>query len=1847
MQRPNPEDVPNLPDPPSDSEGSTNGENRGPHPRPPLRHFPSWVEDLWNILQDEGATELMEEGPVIYVGSYYVSHETCIRQEQKRPLRLNRNYEQWSRQIIDTWHDHFDRSLGFSVHRVQPEPPIPITQGLVGVLLVVQHPVRGQEAVLTTVHREDLEGHHIHEVAHSFPTLIDTQEVLARSDALSQCREVERQGFGPCFVKAGNHVFDRLRPLRVHDGLGLVIRIPILPPDDDWEHRVLERIRRGEPPNDPAHDQEEEEPDHLHLMARQFRSRSRSTTSPSATPTSTSSACSSESGIWKRTVVFNLEGQAESMLLPWDDGQLLHERIAASFHLEVNDIQTIHYVAERPADLVEMDLQCMLLQRTSDALHPALPKLLLVDMELFVEQEILPFAFRRYAEWLPQTTTRLTLLRLLGVATLCQQHADRCSVWHNNQLIDAERSHPMQLQDGDFIHIFIGDADQGLCYLPDGDHTDLLQLSAPRSHKTMDQHVKPIGATCDHHWRAWPRRRGLAQEEEDDGHHQRFRELWDRPNRRSRGLMNEEVMLFDTWFLSSMTSPRCSSPRTIALPANVALWQLRLRQVWRDRLHPHWSCRFVHVKPDGIGTRHGGHLIILQYAHPDEAGVLFSSYHGIAAGQPVDRFAQLVPRTLTFELYLRFQAQARLCLEPNIACNAFHGDVHISPTSAWIAQDGHHLEPFIHHDPNLPDAVSLMQRNNHPRGARTHGLNLPARPAECRPFQFNVDAPVFNPLGVNLFAASEFVDSLQRAWTDAAFSWEEEGPSCQVAVWFIDHGWQWPHATAYRVVRLHEDTSDWERRIIHTWPEYIVPGALIELHLVHPKPWTHDNTVAGHVLVIQRPQEAWVTSLVTVYDDLNLLAPPRQMAVTTHEHILLEVILTVLNLLHQCIGHQPSYQCQAHFDQVELFIGRALMGRCGYGIDIHMRALPRPVQAEAPVLLQLSTLLQRREHSPAPNERLTTDTVAHGQWPLEGPTDFPEIGQKVPQDWVMPEGRVMVRIHHNATSETADTVPTYVEMPSIYNEDEIQLELRAWGHDCQVFLCGAHDDVFVDFSSTGCMGHFTYVFCSRETDIKDGILVRTSPTILRDLDHTRWLHSQGYTKAVLMTKESWHNFLTCIHFEDVQPKQAVTERPARQRTPWPSQQEVQTDFTQPFQSHEQLPPGADCLIQLDMQELHTFLTSAKKLLWTDFSILDLPDFVKTALEECQQVERIDRYVIFTDGSSQTQLRHKPPLWVAEHDISDSWAFAVFAEQYGEAPGQASRMQFMGFQCHQVLYDPEAPHYVGTERISSDSAETEALLWAGLWRVAQNDRIPTIFVSDSRLVGDQAAGGIGTQLAEPPFYRLREVFQTLEAILPGDQLRVAHVRSHAGDPYNELVDWLAKREGQGSLHLPRQPLHMKTFTPMLKCLWMLVQRQCDLPRTTQGGLDVSPVPLPPITVVTEKPATSGSESTPSPAKFQLSFATANVRTFYKGNEGFAGKLAYVREQFVAHKVNFLGLQEARTECGSSLQHRVLRLAGGSDKGQLGVELWINLGQPYAWHGSKPSFFERTDFVVVSTSHRHLLVHVHNHDLDFWLLTAHAPHSGAQIEVREDWWHQLTTLVTTYTGESHLVVMIDANAPSGPSDERHIFAFDDHETPTTKVLRQFLQDCQLCAPSTLDIHDGPRGTWTSPVDGSLHRIDYVLVPCSWKSYCTWSGNLEALDFGHLGDHQAVSVQVDWHGDIKSPLPRAHKGGHDRTAITSENMEAILRTYCPSSWDTDIEQHVAHFNAYVNQQLHTMCPPRRQGPKKVSSRLKSGSYVPTRFAYSEDNGNSSEMPEDSSWPRSSDCGNVQMMETAPHST
>ena len=201
--RPDATENPNLPDPPSSSESADGRDRQRPAP---LRHFPAWVETLWNILQDEGATELLEEGPVIYLSTYYLSHQHCVRQAADRPIRLTRRYDEWIEEFKLIWGDIFDRDAGFEVFLVQPEPPISLTRGIVGIVLIVQHAQPGGAAILTTALFDELPTPRTLEIAHVVDVWTDYPTALRRAEAFEACQQAEQQDLRPCVLRAGTCV---------------------------------------------------------------------------------------------------------------------------------------------------------------------------------------------------------------------------------------------------------------------------------------------------------------------------------------------------------------------------------------------------------------------------------------------------------------------------------------------------------------------------------------------------------------------------------------------------------------------------------------------------------------------------------------------------------------------------------------------------------------------------------------------------------------------------------------------------------------------------------------------------------------------------------------------------------------------------------------------------------------------------------------------------------------------------------------------------------------------------------------------------------------------------------------------------------------------------------------------------------------------------------------------------------------------------------------------------------------------------------------------------------------------------------------------------------------------------------------------------------------------------------------------------------------------------------------------------------------------------------------------------------------------------------------------------------
>jgi len=1576
-----------------------------------------------------------------------------------------------------------------------------------------------------------------------------------------------------------------------------------------------------------------------------------SRTSSSSTSVSAISTSSFHSEDLRRAVIFTIDGRAFPVSLPWSDTSEHEAIIAREGGFDSGLILQLYQMHQRPRDLERLQLECFLLQNVHEPRPAQFMRLILVDIDIYDQQHFQPFAMRRLAKWLPTTVNRRSVFRLMGLDQQFQEQEELCFLWHNHVAIEADQVPPLRLEDGDYVQIRIGEQPESLSCIsdstlqrlnitneswqptpdPEDEHLDLFQRSIQQLQQTWQQleaqlPQQEIKVAPQHERGAMlPRDQDQGRNQEgrtmpqpifhaDD--YQSFHNLFS-----AQALIECEeegpIAYVETWYLHHHRWNVCRISRAVRLHHDSPDWIDDIIEPWRDVFDATdgATIHLVRPKPPCMMTECVmAHLIIEQSSTPDHTIGLLSFSRSTRRGPDIRHVAHSMPQLMNQAQVLRLGEVFDQC-GPRYGqhdCRVRCGEIPFGLFDWDEVPRATNLVIYMHYRRDVTaadnDDIELMQQSS-TRWSRTQsppqaGLELPRQGGQCEGFTFNPNAASFVPNAPVIRNAPEHIQDLYQQWMRTAFSWAGEQASTTVMTWFVDQFHPGHQVCLHpRPTRLYEDFRQWTDQLRRTWSDRALPGAPIMIHVVDPSPPQVHPEIATHVLLVQNPQDTLSSIVVTGFDSsLPHHRPFTQLAATFHEHFLLDHLMMLIGLGGRCLFPDSPMHCQARYRQEPIYPGAPFPTRDGYGLVFHLipRLQQQGTQGVGLNMLQTRTCLQRQsktihlqelisEPIDEDCERQTTASVAHEQWPQDLDI-FPAVGECRPQDWVQPDSKMLVKVIYAQEPSPPTAPPSTVELQSIYSAEDAEQELRAWGFHYKVFLCGEHDTIFA-LSLHEKLDDFVYVYCATDSNIDQPVIIQRQHTELTETQHMRFLYAHGFIKAVILQHERWHERVHCVHFTDVKPEHAPALGTPRARTPWPAPQpRIHTIGPMiDFESVQNTLKGT-CQIGIDLQELRCFFEDCGDILWKDYELFDLPDFVGNALQHCGPIDRVDRYVIFADGSSHSQHRHKPPLWVAEHDISDSWAFAVFAEQYAENSHDPPQLEFLGWHCQQVLYDLQAPHSIGTSKIGSDAAETEALFWAGMWRLSRNNNVPTVFVTDSRLTGDQAAGRCGSSTRDAPFLNLRSVFQALHGGLPHGHLAVQHVRSHTGDPLNELVDWLAKREAHTSQLLPRQTVNMQSFCHILRHLWIVTDQAQDLPCLSPAGLEVAPIDLP----VHQGLSSNQVKSEMSNVTFNLSCGTANVRTFYRGEQGHPGKLHYVREQFQAHGIHFLGLQETRTDEGSSCNGQVYRIASGSDHGQLGVEVWVNLKQPFT-HGDSTQCFKRSDFVAVSRSPRHLLVHVLNDHIDIWLLCAHAPHSGAPQEIREHWWQQLSQLVCTYVTNEHVLVMIDANARTGPLDNEHVFDLDDCENINTPLLRDFLHAHGLCVPATLPLHQGTRTTWTHPADGTEHRIDFVFMPCSWTSWCTQSCSLDNLDFGHLGDHRAMAIEIQWKGTTQLPHRSGNRTKFDRNKIKTAQLAMNLDGYQPPPWTTNIEEQVRHLNHFIQETLHSQCPKPRSGPKK----------------------------------------------------
>ena len=770
-----------------------------------------------------------------------------------------------------------------------------------------------------------------------------------------------------------------------------------------------------------------------------------------------------------------------------------------------------------------------------------------------------------------------------------------------------------------------------------------------------------------------------------------------------------------------------------------------------------------------------------------------------------------------------------------------------------------------------------------------------------------------------------------------------------------------------------------------------------------------------------------------------------------------------------------------------------------------------------------------------------------------------------------------------------DLFPPFVEVPYWHDNRVVEDELQCWGHQCQVFCMGNHD---VAFCLPKCWSlntqhqHHLYV----NTDIQDGngAFAHTASSAWTDFDHMKLLHKCGYYRAAIVQTTLLQPQLSLVLFENVQAEIEPAIKKHRVCSPWPPCQPINWKTDSIAEQYQHLPKNVSSYklrMGQSVAEFQQLLRSSEQILCTDVECLELEEPLKAYINTVPartELTGLDRLIIYTDGSSNAKLRQTIPDRPDDPKSGvDTWAFVVLGEIYPceKNPGQ---LFLIGWHAQQVIYDADRPHHLGSYRLGSEIAEREAMCWAMFWRLGLDSRIPTCFRPDNMTTAGQAQGQFGAHEIDTSFKCLRGLYQALECILPDNNLRVDHVRSHAGEPWNEMVDGIAKQEARKGFYLNRQPIDLRLWLPDIPFIWTLLSSTDGLPDLAHDGHAPIAPALPTIVTQTVDGPTRWRQTT-----VHFSIGSGNVGSLFIGPDGHGGKLGYLRAQMKSFSFNFIGIQEARSPPGLSVADNILRIAGGAQGHLYGNELWVNLDQPFGYAGVKPLYFQKQNFVLVHTDPRLLLVHAVHSEFQGWLLVAHAPHSGRPPDEREAWWINAANAVRPFLNEEPIYLCIDANATTGTTDDIHVGSKEDVASANTESFRTFIADLGLCLPSTMEVHSGFNETWVSPGGQFAKRIDYVAIPATMWMHCVTSQVVEDFDLGQQYDHSLVAVELKW--TQSSPISASvSKPKSQHVQLTLAEIRDISHekfAQLPAqSWQCDIGQQVDDFNANVHAMLAT---------------------------------------------------------------
>eukprot|EP00435_Cladocopium_sp_Y103_P044445 s918_g12.t1 len=193
---------------------------------------PQWIQDLHEIFVAQSFTEQAEEGPVMYILTWFLHGDRRERCAEPHTVRLGSASYDWRTDIIFPWRTELQRGTPAEFVVVRPQPPNQPWQAIAAHVLVIQALPSDLTALLLSTIMPGPGEHSVQHMACILPSRITPRDVHAialppRSRHLAAT------------VRRGHHLFHEGQQIQICTGESLTITVAHFSDDGSADLAVL------------------------------------------------------------------------------------------------------------------------------------------------------------------------------------------------------------------------------------------------------------------------------------------------------------------------------------------------------------------------------------------------------------------------------------------------------------------------------------------------------------------------------------------------------------------------------------------------------------------------------------------------------------------------------------------------------------------------------------------------------------------------------------------------------------------------------------------------------------------------------------------------------------------------------------------------------------------------------------------------------------------------------------------------------------------------------------------------------------------------------------------------------------------------------------------------------------------------------------------------------------------------------------------------------------------------------------------------------------------------------------------------------------------------------------------------------------------------------------------------------------------------------------------------------------------------------------------------------------------------------------------------------------------------